>query len=282
MLRTCLQSLLVQERRIDQIIIIDNASTDGTPELLAAEFPQLLLVRMEKNTGGAGGFHEGLKWGYERGYEWIWLMDDDVEMEPHALKVMLEHSDIGDFIHCRKTMSDGPHIWESVWNASACQPVTLDSDISFANGKKWISVSYGNFEGPLINRLVVDRIGLPDVRYFIGGDDTIYGFLASFQARVIYINHFGVVKRFPKSLPRSRLHYYLQNRNRFLNREYFQSVGVQVPRKPFLVLATMLMLEHWKEIVRTPSQRKWMNFKAVWDGFTDGRRGQFGPPPWMR
>lgn len=34
-------------------------------------------VRMNENTGSAGGFHEGLKRGYERGYDWLWLMDDD-------------------------------------------------------------------------------------------------------------------------------------------------------------------------------------------------------------
>jgi rhamnopyranosyl-N-acetylglucosaminyl-diphospho-decaprenol beta-1,3/1,4-galactofuranosyltransferase len=282
MLRTCLGSLLRQERPVDKIVIVDNASTDGTPELLAAEFPDLTLVRLDRNTGGAGGFHTGVRWAYEHGFEWIWLMDDDVEMEPGALKVMLEHSGVGDFIHSRKTMADGPHVWESVWNASACTPVTLDRDLSFASGKPWINVSYGNFEGPLINRVVVDRIGFPDVRYFIGGDDTIYGFLASFQARVIYINQFGVIKKFPSTQARSKLHYYLQNRNRFLNREHFESVGVQVPRKPFLVLALLLMLEHWKEILTVPSQRKWANFKAVLAGFSDGRNGRFGPPPWLK
>lgn len=179
-------------------------------------------------------------------------------------------------------MADGPHVWESVWNASACSPVTLDRDVSFANGLPWIAVSYANFEGALIKRLVIDRIGFPDVRYFIGGDDTIYGFLASFHARVIYINQFGVLKKIASFQQRSRLHYYLQNRNRFLNREHFESVGVKVPRKPFLVQSLMMVVEHLREILRVPSQRKWVNAKAVLDGFSDGRKGQFGPPPWMR
>lgn len=282
MLRSCLQSLMRQERPIDKIVIIDNASTDGTPELLAAEFPELTLVRLDRNTGGAGGFHAGMRWAHERGFEWIWVMDDDVEMETHALKVMLEHGGVGDFIHSRKSMADGPHIWEAVWNASSCMAVTLDRDVSFANGKPWTSISYGNFEGPLIHRVVVDRIGLPDVRYFIGGDDTIYGFLASFHARVIYINQFGVIKRIVGSQSRSRLHYYLQNRNRFLNREHFESVGIRVPRRPFMVQTLVAMLENCKEIVRVPKQRKWANFKAVVQGFMDGWKGRFGPPPWLR
>lgn len=282
LLRACLASLLRQERPIDKIVVIDNASTDGTPELMAAEFPEMTFVRLDRNTGGAGGFHAGMKWAYERGFEWIWLMDDDVEMAPGALKVLLEHKAVGDFIHCRKTMSDGPHVWESVWDASACTPVTLDRDVSFANGNAWISVSYGNFEGPLINRMVVDRIGFPDVRYFIGGDDTIYGFLASFHARVIYINQFGIIKRSGSIQARSKLQYYLQIRNRFLNREYFESVGVRVPRKQFLALAFVLLLDNCKEILTVPAQRKWVNFKAVVAGLSDGWKGRFGPPPWLR
>jgi rhamnopyranosyl-N-acetylglucosaminyl-diphospho-decaprenol beta-1,3/1,4-galactofuranosyltransferase len=282
MLRECLHSLLRQERPIDKIITVDNASTDGTPALLAAEFPQLTAVRLDSNTGGAGGFHAGLRWAYDHGFEWIWLMDDDVEMEPGALKAMLEYSDVGDFIHSRKTLSDGPHVWEAVWDASSCTPVTLDRDVSFANGMPWISVKYGNFEGPLVNRLVVDRIGFPDVRYFIGGDDTIYGFLASFHVRVIYINRFGVIKRVPRTAQRSKLNYYLSNRNRFLNREHFERLGVPVPRKPFLLSALLLALEHCKEIATVPRLRKWANLKAVIAGLSDGWRGRFGPPPWLR
>jgi rhamnopyranosyl-N-acetylglucosaminyl-diphospho-decaprenol beta-1,3/1,4-galactofuranosyltransferase len=101
----CLEALRKQTRPIQGIYLIDNASTDGTPELLLekgyiSELPpenlkepwekefiiqnltngeeiKLHYVRMHENTGGAGGFYEGVKRGYERGYDWLWLMDDD-------------------------------------------------------------------------------------------------------------------------------------------------------------------------------------------------------------
>ena len=283
MLRTCLLTLLQQQRPADQIVIVDNASSDGTPEFLASEFPDIPVLRLQSNTGGAGGFHAGMRWAYERNFEWMWLMDDDVEMEPGALKVMLDHSDVGDFIHSRKTMTDGPHIWESVWNVSTCTPVTLEKDVSFANGKTWIPVSYGNFEGPLVHRKVVDRIGFPDARYFIGGDDTIYGFLASFHVSVIYINQFGVIKRIPKTTPpRSKMQYYLQVRNLFLNRLHFESVGVSVPQKSFMRHIFRMVLVYSKEILTVPRQRKWANFEGLITGFLDGRKGRFGPPPWLK
>ncbi len=82
-LSECLDGLLHQTRPVDRIILIDNASTDGTPEFLKQRGylgnPVIDYVQMPDNTGGAGGFHEGVKRGYYAGYRWLWLMDDDVE-----------------------------------------------------------------------------------------------------------------------------------------------------------------------------------------------------------
>lgn len=109
----CLEALRKQTRPIQGIYLIDNASTDGTPELLLKEgyikelppenltgpwekkfeiknlsdgqFIKFYYVRMYKNTGGAGGFYEGVKRAYEKGYDWLWLMDDDAESKEDAL-----------------------------------------------------------------------------------------------------------------------------------------------------------------------------------------------------
>jgi len=83
LLKECLDALLAQTRPIDAIIVMDNASTDGTPEFLEAQGyltnPIIDYVRLSENTGGAGGFHYGVKRGYEQGFDWLWLMDDDVK-----------------------------------------------------------------------------------------------------------------------------------------------------------------------------------------------------------
>jgi GT2 family glycosyltransferase len=106
----CLEALLKQSRPLNAVYVIDNASTDGTPEVLLEHryIPKLppsnlkvpweifytitnlqdfgtnsnlsvmiYYVRMQENNGGAGGFYEGVKRSYEKGYDWMWLMDDD-------------------------------------------------------------------------------------------------------------------------------------------------------------------------------------------------------------
>jgi len=94
LLKECLDALLNQTRPLDSIILIDNASTDGTPEFLKEkgylDNPKIDYVRLPENTGGAGGFHEGVKRGYEKGYDWLWLMDDDALPEKSSLNNLLD------------------------------------------------------------------------------------------------------------------------------------------------------------------------------------------------
>ena len=224
LLRVCLNSLLQQTRPVDEILIVDNASSDGTPELLREEFPQLPSLRLDSNTGGAGGFAAGMKRAYDEGFNWIWVMDDDIEMVPTALQGLLSFSDVGDLITPCKMHPNGLLIWEAIWNPAACSPLTLTRNKSFANGKRWTLVAFSNFEGALIRRNVIERSGLPDPRYFIGGDDSMYGLRAHFHARVIYADTLAVVKHLHSQTPRSKLGFYPQIRNRFLNFEHFRDL----------------------------------------------------------
>ncbi len=282
MLGPCLQSLLQQTRALDHIIIVNNASTDGTPQYLAENFPTLQVLHLAQNTGGSGGFHAGMRWAYENGFDWAWVMDDDIETMPGALESLLKFEAVGDLIQGRKMHADGLLIWESMWNASACVPVTYRADLSFENGKTWTSVAFANFEGALIRRKVMQKAGFPDERYFMAGDDTIYGFLASLHASVIYVDVITINKRLKISQPKSRLHYYLQARNRFLNYEHFVKSGVPVPRGMFLWQTVMSCLSSCSEIRKTPGKLSMVNLRAVGAGFLAGYRGRFGRPPWIR
>ena len=60
LLREALTAVLAQSRRPDAVVVVDNASSDGTAAAAAAEFPSVDLLRLQVNTGGAGGFSAGL------------------------------------------------------------------------------------------------------------------------------------------------------------------------------------------------------------------------------
>jgi rhamnopyranosyl-N-acetylglucosaminyl-diphospho-decaprenol beta-1,3/1,4-galactofuranosyltransferase len=294
LLLECLDALRKQTRPIQGIYLIDNASTDGTPELLLEkgyikELPpkdlaepwekefeienltdgqliKLYYVRMHENTGGAGGFHEGVKRAYEKGYDWLWLMDDDVEPNIDALEEMLKFKSISKCIHPLKRYLDGTYATnENHFNPSDGSRFYLNN-ISFKNGKKWCSVSTGCFEGMLIHRDIVNKIGYPDKRFFIWGDDAIYGFLANLYTNTIYIKTAIFKKKIKK--PQNQIscfQIYYSIRNEFIIREYMKNLGFYKKNNFYLYLKlirkVLIILIKEKSLKKT-----FIAIKAIKDG----------------
>jgi rhamnopyranosyl-N-acetylglucosaminyl-diphospho-decaprenol beta-1,3/1,4-galactofuranosyltransferase len=90
LLREALAAVLGQTRAPDAVVVVDNASSDGTPAAVAQEFPSVDLLRLQVNTGGAGGFTAGLERALDHhGADLVWLMDDDTVPMPGALAALL-------------------------------------------------------------------------------------------------------------------------------------------------------------------------------------------------
>lgn len=87
----CIEHLSALKNAKADILIIDNASTDGTREALGSliDSQAIIYCNTGANLGGAGGFQYGMKEALRRGYKYLWLMDDDVYPEPESLEVLL-------------------------------------------------------------------------------------------------------------------------------------------------------------------------------------------------
>jgi rhamnopyranosyl-N-acetylglucosaminyl-diphospho-decaprenol beta-1,3/1,4-galactofuranosyltransferase len=85
-----MEALLAQRRPLQEIIVVDNASTDGTSAMLAERYPQVTVLRMTENLGAAGAWAAGLSYAVlEKGYDWVWTFDDDSVPESSALEALL-------------------------------------------------------------------------------------------------------------------------------------------------------------------------------------------------
>jgi GT2 family glycosyltransferase len=160
LLRNCLNSLLAQTWPLDEIFVIDNASTDGTEEVVKKEFPNLSYIRMLENVGGAGGFYEGIKRAYDKGYDWIWLFDDDAVARRDALEKIVNK------LSGLEKMKIGV-----LMSRTASEPERKDVS------KEWKVLEKRDpliFVGALLNRKVIDEIGLPRKDFFIYCDDMEY------------------------------------------------------------------------------------------------------------
>lgn len=86
-IRPCLDSVLAQECVVREVIVVDNASPDGSARIVAADFPQVRLVESKQNLGFAGGMNLGIK---QSSSELILLLNNDVVLEPGFLSAMIE------------------------------------------------------------------------------------------------------------------------------------------------------------------------------------------------
>ncbi len=205
LLLECLKSLREQTLPLDAIYIVDNASTDDTSELLLNEGyikekpPQELekvwereynvdnlvdnekielhYVRMHKNTGGAGGFNEGMRRAYEKGFEWLWIMDDDSEPKNDALGLLAKHFEKKDILAFANTVKtpDGIILLHTrgnlnINNISAFIQNPLDNESYLENNL----IDFASFVGLMINREIIKKVGLPEKNFFIHHDDAEY------------------------------------------------------------------------------------------------------------
>lgn len=174
LLLKCLAAVAAQTRRPDGIIIVDNASTDGTLDHLASEGwlhrDGVELLALDHNAGGAGGFAAGLARAVEVGADWVWMMDDDAEPHLDALEVLyardLDHGNIYGSVAVSSDSLSWPMMHVS---GGVGAEVSRVSDLS-----EEMPVQFIPFLGILVSAKMVERIGLPDAGFFLAVDDVEY------------------------------------------------------------------------------------------------------------
>ncbi len=176
LLKECISSIRKQTYAVNEIIIVNNSSTDGTKEWLTAQND--LTVITQENSGSAGGQFAGIKAAYENGNEFVWCIDTDIVFESDALEKMFGYNLTKEastgFISSTIYFTDGnlayPNIPELV------EPYSLLNSISSEKPVPILSASFGSL---LIRRDVIKKAGYPCREFFIWGDD------AEFTLRII-------------------------------------------------------------------------------------------------
>jgi GT2 family glycosyltransferase len=91
----CLASLAALDYPNARVVVVDNASTDGSVTELRRRHPELTLLSSGANLGFAGGNNVGLRYALERGAEYVWLLNNDTLVEPDALTHLVARAQRG-------------------------------------------------------------------------------------------------------------------------------------------------------------------------------------------
>jgi rhamnopyranosyl-N-acetylglucosaminyl-diphospho-decaprenol beta-1,3/1,4-galactofuranosyltransferase len=173
----CLEALAEQTVPTDEVIVIDNGSTDGTELAIAgsglSERIPVLYVRLERNVGAAGGYNVAFRESLKRSPEWIMLMSDDVVAAPDALEQLLSSEAAQD----ARTAALCPAI---VGRDGHFQPEYTGGSYRF--GQRFplsasdhevdaVQIEHASFMGVLIRGTAAEEVGPPMAEFFLSGDD---------------------------------------------------------------------------------------------------------------
>jgi len=285
LLQRVIACLKAQTHALDGIIVIDNASTDGTADWLDQEAAESgLTVIHQENVGGSGGFWRGISEA-RTGADWIWCMDDDVFPRPDCLQRLLAHAqDEGTGLLAPRRLMGGK-VYTNDFTAydlrhpfrSLRQGRLKGRDISTPT-----EIAGTAFEGPLIRTEAVRQVGLPEKDLFIFCDDTEYC-LRIHQAgfRLWYIpdalmdkQEFFTDDSWAERNRKKKWKRFYQVRNSaYLNHHYGQTFGARYLRGLLNVAGYIL-----PALFTAPFSKAWSwhDIPRLWQAYQDGIRERLG------
>lgn len=275
----CLDSLLKNTYENHKVIVLDNASTDGSVEAIQTAFPSVEIVNLTENKGYAGNNNVGIELALVQGADWVFVLNEDTILEPTCLAKLVETGESDPKIGIVGPMVyhfDEPQVIQS---AGGQFDRYLDASHIAEN-----QPDRGQFSEPrpvdwisgcaiLVRQEVIERLGMLDERFFIYYEETEWCLRASRGGWQIMhvpqakIWHKGVQRNYD---PKPSVTYYF-TRNRFLMLAKHRASplvwGVTWTK-------TLRTLTSWSLRPKWRSKRDHRN--AMWRGIMDFLRHRWG------
>lgn len=163
------------------IFVVDNASTDGSPDAIRSAFPNVNLIINLENLGGTGGFNTGIDHILQRGgYDYIWLLDNDAKIKDDTLLELVDAmksddsigmvgSQVKDIDNREMTVELGAHFR---WDIMGTTPVARNTANTMEQN---VEVDYVAICSALVAVKAIKKVGLMDHRLFLFWDDMEWG-----------------------------------------------------------------------------------------------------------
>lgn len=266
----CLQALDAQNEPLLDILVFDNASTDGTETAVRSlSIPSVQYHNTGRNLGGAGGFSYGIRTAVEAGYTYLWIMDDDTLPEPGALKAFQQADQ----------MLHGQYGWLSsraLTPEGQDQPMNRQRKTPYRDidgyDREMIPSVMASFVSLFLRADTVHRVGLPIAEFFIWSDDWEYTRRISRQLPCF-------------TIPNSRVVHAMQNTtvvniaadvpSRWERYRYFYRNDVYLYRQEGLVGWVWVLTKfawHSVQVLAAKTGKRAYRLAIIWKGFAAGVR----------
>jgi GT2 family glycosyltransferase len=163
LLKEVVAALRGQSRPLDEILVVDHSSDPRIRSWLDAE--PGLVVRRQPNAGSAGGFGTGLRLAYERGHDWVWIIDDDGVPKSDALERLVAAPPFA--------AGDAAFLASRVVTPAGA-PQRSYLALGEPDGDACVRVGRATWLGLLVSARAIERCGLPVAEFFIWHEDQEY------------------------------------------------------------------------------------------------------------
>lgn len=268
LLKQCIAHIINQQSICCDVLVVDNASTDGTAQWVQSISDCRVHYRNTgANLGGAGGFHFGLQWAVKAGYDYVWIMDDDCLPNADALKAFWDaHIQLG-----------GAYGWLSsqvLWtDGSICrmniQRITPFQKMSDFSGERSSAVA-ASFVSLFLPAAHIVTYGLPIKDFFIWADDLEYTRRISRKERCYVVPGSKVVHAMAANAD-SNIVYASQDRMSRYSYSYRNEVYLY--RREGLAGWLWILAKygyHSLQVLTSPTDKKWSRIGVIWKGFFRG------------
>ncbi|MEA2403941.1 MAG: hypothetical protein QOE08_588 [Thermoleophilaceae bacterium] len=278
----CLESLRRMRWANMFTVVVDNGSADGTADAVAADFPELTLIRCEKNLGFAEGNNVGLRAAFEAGADYALMLNNDTIAHEDLVAALVEEAERRPDAGALCPMIHYVEPPDRIWYAGArFDPRRVhngrhtgygDRDIGQYHTPREIGRATG--AAMLVPRAVVDDVGYLDGRLFLQVEDVEWSLrMRSAGYRILFVPAGKVWHRVSVATGGEHApdtaYYEMRNTLEVCSR-HAPLAGLAATRREAAMVA--LHLAHARRSPR-PSE----NMRAVIDGWRDYRAGRLGP-----
>jgi len=282
LLTECIESLRAQTHAANAIIVVDNASTDGTDAWLATQ-KDLIVLTHDINEGSAGGFYQGMKYAFDNGYHWIWVMDDDVAAEKDCLQKMMEAVKANDMLTViAPLVEEGGSVVNYHRSNFDIKPELSGFQSLLADYTVPQTIGFASFVGFMISSDLVAVSGLPDKELFFQNDDVEYILRVNKYGKIVLVPEAVIVHKSAKkaieinkySLSVLFVKFFVQRNKILIKQKYYRE---SAPFKA-VILRTNVLINYLKNLLKilfiVPFKYKNIYLKVYTQSYMQGLKGK--------
>ena len=174
----CIESIYKLKYENFKIILVDNGSTEISPDIIKDKYKDIILIKNKQNLGFAEGNNVGIRFALSNGADYIWLLNNDTVVDPNALVTMV---DVGEKLSECGILGSKIYYYgqpEVIWFAGATINWRKATSNHIGQNQKDQAKynSIGEVErvtgcSMLVKRDVCERIGLMDENLFLYAEE---------------------------------------------------------------------------------------------------------------